>query len=112
MNIGLVGLPQCGKTTTFHLLTGTKQDPSQAFHREVMQAVATIPDQRVEEIAALTGSAKAVHTDRRVLRCASGGNGKRQGGMVFDSDRGSSETLRRIDSNRASVRCERNGRGN
>lgn len=62
MNIGLIGLPQCGKTTTFHLLTGTKHDPSQAFHREVTRAVATIPDERVEKIAAINGSAKAVHT--------------------------------------------------
>jgi GTP-binding protein YchF len=62
MNIGLMGLPKSGKTTTFHLLTGTKPDPAHAFRREAMRAVAEIPDERVEKIAALTGSAKMVHT--------------------------------------------------
>lgn len=61
MNIGLVGLPKSGKTTTFHLLTGTKPDPAHAFRREAMRAVAAIPDERVEKIAALTGSAKTAH---------------------------------------------------
>ncbi len=61
MNIGLVGLPKSGKTTTFHLLTGTEPDPAHAFRREAMRAVASIPDERVEKIAAITGSAKAVH---------------------------------------------------
>ncbi|MBM3325178.1 MAG: redox-regulated ATPase YchF [Calditrichaeota bacterium] len=62
MNIGLMGLPKSGKTTTFHLLTGTKPDPAHAFRREAIRAVAAIPDERVEKIAAITGSAKAVHT--------------------------------------------------
>lgn len=62
MNIGLVGLPKSGKTTTFHLLTGTKPDPAQAFRREATRAVATIHDARADKIAELTESAKVVYT--------------------------------------------------
>ncbi len=62
MNIGLVGLPKSGKTTTFHLLTGTKLDPAQAYRREATRAVATIVDTRAQKIHEMTGSAKLVFT--------------------------------------------------
>ncbi|MBU1707025.1 DUF933 domain-containing protein, partial [bacterium] len=62
MNIGLVGLPKSGKTTTFELLTGTKLDPAQAYKREAVRAMATITDERAQKIFEVTGSAKLVFT--------------------------------------------------
>ena len=58
MNIGLIGPPRSGKTTVFHLLTGTENDPNAAFKREALHAVTHVPDERVEKLAEISGSKK------------------------------------------------------
>ncbi len=58
MNIGLIGPPRSGKTTVFHLLTGTENDPNAAFKREALRAVTHVPDGRVEKLAEISKSPK------------------------------------------------------
>ena len=62
MNIGIIGPPLSGKTTTFHLLTGTEPDPAAAHKREVQQAVTHVPDPRVDKLAEISESKKVVYT--------------------------------------------------
>lgn len=61
MNIGIIGPPQSGKTTTFHLLTGTAADPAAAFKREVQHAVTSVPDTRVDTLSDLSQSKKSIY---------------------------------------------------
>ncbi|MBU0690671.1 YchF family ATPase [bacterium] len=58
MNIGLIGPPRSGKTTVFHLLTGTENDPNAAFKHEALHAVTHVPDVRVDKLAELSNSKK------------------------------------------------------
>lgn len=58
MNIGLIGPPRSGKTTVFHLLTGTENDPNAAFKREALRAVTHVPDKRVDKLAEMSNSKK------------------------------------------------------
>ena len=58
MNIGLIGPPRSGKTTVFHLLTGTENDPNAAFKREALHAVTHVPDKRVDKLAEISESKK------------------------------------------------------
>ncbi|MBI5059433.1 redox-regulated ATPase YchF [candidate division KSB1 bacterium] len=61
MNIGIIGPPQSGKTTTFHLLTGTAHDPAASFKREVQHAVTDVPDRRVDKLSEMSQSKKTVY---------------------------------------------------
>ena len=62
MNIGIIGPPLSGKTTTFHLLTGTELDLAAAHKREVQHAVTQVPDPRVDKLAEMSASKKIVYT--------------------------------------------------
>jgi GTP-binding protein YchF len=62
MNIGIIGPPLSGKTTTFHLLTATLPDPSAAFKREVQTGVTHVPDARVVKLAEISHSKKIIYT--------------------------------------------------
>jgi GTP-binding protein YchF len=61
MNIGLIGPSRSGKTTTFHLLTGTPTRPEEAFKREVHHGVTHVPDPRVDKLAEISGSKRATY---------------------------------------------------
>jgi ribosome-binding ATPase YchF (GTP1/OBG family) len=58
MNIGLIGPPRSGKTTVFHLLSGTKNDPAAAFKHEALRSVTHVPDARVDKLAEMSKSKK------------------------------------------------------
>ncbi|MCB1058636.1 MAG: YchF family ATPase [Calditrichaeota bacterium] len=62
MNIGLIGAPQSGKTTVFHLLTGTEPDPAAMHKRETLRAVTQVPDPRVDKLGEMSESRKLIHT--------------------------------------------------
>jgi len=53
VRIGIIGLPQSGKTSFFRAVTGVEADPGV---REVHLGVVHVPDRRVEAIADLSGS--------------------------------------------------------
>ncbi|MCL4306576.1 YchF family ATPase [bacterium] len=62
MNIGIIGAPQSGKTTVFHLLTGTEPDPNALHKRETLRAVTQVPDARVDKLAEMSESRKVIYT--------------------------------------------------
>ncbi len=53
MQIGLVGLPQTGKTTLFNLLTGADEATGLSRKREVYSGTAIVPDERIDFLASL-----------------------------------------------------------
>ncbi|MCC6475554.1 redox-regulated ATPase YchF [bacterium] len=62
MNIGLIGTPQSGKTTIFHLLTGTEADATSAHKREVLRGTTHVPDARVDKLSEMSDSKKVIYT--------------------------------------------------
>jgi ribosome-binding ATPase len=60
MNIGLIGPARSGKTTTFHLLTGTQPDPHAAYKKEVQLGMSHVPDARVDKLSLMSQSKKSV----------------------------------------------------
>lgn len=60
MKVGFIGLPGGGKTTLFNLVTGREPDPSDLGRAEARLGVVKVPDQRLERIAEIYGSAKSV----------------------------------------------------
>lgn len=61
MNIGLIGAPQSGKTTVFHLLTGTEPDLAATHKRESLRAVTQVPDPRLDKLSEMGGTRKIVY---------------------------------------------------
>ncbi|MFC2028834.1 redox-regulated ATPase YchF [Chloroflexota bacterium] len=62
MKLGIIGLPQSGKTTIFNALTGTVTPPTASAGRiEVHTAVVDVPDMRVDKLSALFKPKKTIH---------------------------------------------------
>jgi ribosome-binding ATPase YchF (GTP1/OBG family) len=68
LEVGIVGLPGAGKTTLFTALTGVAGDS--AGYGKPHVGMASIPDERVESVAEVTGSAKATLAALRVVDVA------------------------------------------
>ncbi|MFA4904668.1 MAG: GTPase, partial [Desulfobaccales bacterium] len=62
--LGIVGLPNVGKSTLFNLLAQAKADVSNYPFTTIKPnvGVVAVPDERVAQIAAVVGSAKTVPT--------------------------------------------------
>ena len=69
LQVGLVGLPNSGKTTLFNALTraGAEVTAYASVSEKANVGVATIPDERLEQIASLVGSRKVTPAAIRVL---------------------------------------------
>jgi ribosome-binding ATPase YchF (GTP1/OBG family) len=69
LQVGLVGLPNSGKTTLFNALThaGAEVTAYASVSEKENVGVATIPDERLEQIAALVGSRKVTPAAIRVV---------------------------------------------
>ncbi|RPH95415.1 redox-regulated ATPase YchF [candidate division KSB1 bacterium] len=61
MNIGIIGPARSGKTTTFHLLTGTLPKHADEFKREVQHGTTHVPDTRVDRLAEMSNSKKSTY---------------------------------------------------
>lgn len=62
MRLGIIGLPQCGKTTVFNALTRGDQPTTMAGGRiEVHTAVVDVPDERVDRLSALFHPEKTIY---------------------------------------------------
>lgn len=62
MRLGIVGLPQSGKTTIFNALTrGTQPTGSVTGKIEVHEAVVDVPDERVDELAKMFNPKKTIY---------------------------------------------------
>jgi hypothetical protein len=62
MQIGIIGLPQTGKTTIFHALAGGEKAASafSAGRLEIHTAVATVPDERVDILSKMFNPRKTI----------------------------------------------------
>ncbi len=65
MKIGLIGLPLCGKTTVFNLLTGRSEETAAFAGGKSGAHLATVkvPDERVERLAAIFQPKKTTHAE-------------------------------------------------
>lgn len=62
MKLGIIGLPQTGKTTLFNALTGHDQPTNASAGRmEVHTAVVDVPDPRVDQLSAMYKPKKTVY---------------------------------------------------
>src|SRR5512146_2190256 len=61
MKSGIIGLPQVGKTSLFTILTKTQVHASHGNPREAHIGVATVPDERLDKLAAMYNPRKLVH---------------------------------------------------
>ena len=62
MRLGIIGLPQSGKTTIFNALTGGHQPVGASIGRmEVNTAVIDVPDKRVDELSAMFKPKKTIY---------------------------------------------------
>lgn len=61
MQIGIVGLPFCGKSTLFQTITKTHFDPSVLMKTEAHQAIVKVPDSRLDKCSAIFSPKKTVH---------------------------------------------------
>ncbi|MEM5775548.1 MAG: redox-regulated ATPase YchF, partial [Anaerolineaceae bacterium] len=62
MQLGIIGLPQSGKTTIFNALTrGTVPTGGQSGRMEVHTAVVDVPDERVDKLSAMFSPKKTIY---------------------------------------------------
>lgn len=67
MQIGIVGLPQSGKSTLFQTITKTLLDPSSMMKVETHQAIIKIPDERLEKLTDIFNPKKKTSATIEVL---------------------------------------------
>ena len=67
MQIGIVGLPQSGKSTLFQTITKTHLDPSSMAKVETHQAVIKIPDSRLDKLTEIFNPKKKTSATVEVL---------------------------------------------
>src|SRR6478609_4345840 len=70
--LGLVGLPNSGKSSLFNALTGaeTVVAPHQFSTTETAQALAQVPDERVDLLGKMSNSKKLVYTGFEIVDIA------------------------------------------
>ncbi len=61
MQIGIVGLPFCGKSTLFQTITKTHLEPSALSKTEAHHAIVKIPDARLDKLSSLFSPKSTVH---------------------------------------------------
>ncbi len=62
MRLGIIGLPQSGKTTLFNALTRSSQPTGATGKMEVHTAVVDVPDPRVDRLSAMFKPKKTIYT--------------------------------------------------
>jgi GTP-binding protein YchF len=82
MKLGIIGLPQAGKTTIFNALTRSNRPLAMSAGRiEITTAVVDVPDQRLDKLAALFDSKKIVHAQISFADVAGMGSGEAGKGL-------------------------------
>ena len=67
MQIGIVGLPQSGKSTLFQTITKTHLDPSAMSRVETHQAIIKVPDKRLDKLTEIFNPKKKTNATIEVL---------------------------------------------
>jgi len=67
MQIGIVGLPQSGKSTLFQTITKTHLDPSAMSRVETHQAIIKVPDERLDILTGIFNPKKKTNATIEVL---------------------------------------------
>jgi GTP-binding protein YchF len=62
MQIGIVGLPFCGKSTLFQTITKTHLDPSVLARAEAHHAIVKVPDSRLDKLSSLFSPKSTLYT--------------------------------------------------
>jgi GTP-binding protein YchF len=76
MRLGIIGLPQSGKTTLFNAVSGLSEAVGD-YSRAVHKAIIKVPDRRLDDLAELTKPAKVTHAEIEFLDAAGfSGKGK------------------------------------
>ena len=82
MKLGIIGLPQSGKTTLFNAVSGQEVavgDYSRAEHRAVIK----VPDDRVDNLFSISSSKKPAHAELEIFDSAGfTGKGKDSSGEI------------------------------
>ena len=82
MRLGIIGLPQAGKTTIFNALTRSHRPLAMSAGRvEISTAVVDVPDERLLKLAALYNSKKIVHAQISFADVAGLGSGDASKGL-------------------------------
>lgn len=82
MKLGIIGLPQSGKTTIFNALTRSNRPLAMSAGRiEITTAVVDVPDERLLRLAALFASKKIVHAQISFADVAGMGSGDGKQGL-------------------------------
>jgi len=92
MKLGIIGLPQSGKTTLFNAVSGHMEAVGD-YSRAVHKAVIKVPDQRLKDLAGLVDPAKITHAEIEFLDAA-GFSGK---GKEFKGDLEITQELKLMD---------------
>ena len=67
MQIGIVGLPQSGKSTLFQTITKTHLDPSSMMKVETHQSIIKVPDARLDKLTEIFNPKKKTNATIEVL---------------------------------------------
>lgn len=82
MKLGIIGLPQSGKTTIFNALTHSKSPLAMSAGRiAITTAVVDVPDERLDKLAALFTSKKIVRAQTSFADVAGLGSGEAKQGL-------------------------------
>src|SRR3989304_8711079 len=82
MRLGIIGLPQAGKSPTFTALTRSHRPLAMSAGRvEISTAVVDVPDERLLKLAALYNSKKIVHAQISFADVAGLGSGDASKGL-------------------------------
>jgi GTP-binding protein YchF len=77
MKLGIIGLPQSGKTTLFNAASG-QEEPVGDFSRAVHRAVIKVPDERLDNLAPIFQPKKITHAEIEFLDAGGFSEGKKK----------------------------------
>jgi len=66
MKLGIIGLPQSGKTTLFNAASG-QEEPVGDYSRAVHQGIIKVPDERLDNLATIFNPKKVTHAEIEFL---------------------------------------------
>jgi hypothetical protein len=83
MRLGIIGLPNCGKTTLFNALTGQNLETAavSSGQFEVHNAVVNVPDPRIEKLVSMYNPKKTVYATINFADIAGMDKGISEGGL-------------------------------